>query len=131
MFTMEGSYTAWKGKASQHWNQLLTVLFCWTQPAAGPGENCLAERGHVRRVCFSPDGQLLAAADRTTLTVWNLHDRIPVVTFMGHSARVIAVHFSPDGKLLASAGDDGVVKVWKVDRLSSPDYQESNQTTPP
>jgi eukaryotic-like serine/threonine-protein kinase len=65
-------------------------------------------------VAFSPDGQLLAAANWDgSVTVWDLAANKSQV-LKGHSDRVYAVAFSPDGGQLASASADRTVIVWDL-----------------
>lgn len=77
--------------------------------------------GDLFSISFSPNGQLVAAADGTdnSIKLWTLTSigngelRLkPFKTLTGHAAPVLKVSFSRDGELLASASQDGTVRVW-------------------
>jgi WD40 repeat protein len=67
----------------------------------------------LRDLQFSPDGQLLAAAD-VDFSVRLIDVRTGRVqqTLTGHTELVLAIVFSPDGKSLASAAFDRSVRIW-------------------
>jgi WD40 repeat protein len=66
----------------------------------------------VAAVCFSPDGQSLAAAtDDYDVLLWDLHLRKLPRRFKGHQAPVSALAFAADGQQLASGGRDGTVRL--------------------
>jgi WD40 repeat protein len=65
-------------------------------------------------VAFSPDGRLLAGAEKDGDTlVWSIPADRPVGTISGKPDPVNAVTFSPDGRELATA-QDGAVTLWRT-----------------
>jgi WD40 repeat protein len=72
-------------------------------------------KGHVRVVCFSPDGEtLVSGSDDNTIKVWETATGRLLETLEAHTDAVFDVSYSPDGKTLASASKDGTVKLWDV-----------------
>src|SRR5262249_42388637 len=72
--------------------------------------------GKLAAVTISPDGKLLAAADRdeTIIRIWDLHRLKEIQRIDGHDSDVLSLAFSADGKLLASGGGDFVVHFWDM-----------------
>ena len=69
----------------------------------------------VLSIDVSPDGTLVAAADRSgAVLVWEVKGGRPGQTLAGHKGAVHAISFHRSGKQLASAGADGTVRVWDV-----------------
>ncbi len=71
--------------------------------------------GGIFAVAFSPDSQLIAAAEYNgNIYIGRVADkRIPLV-LTGHRNWVWSVAFSPDGRVLASASQDATVRLWDV-----------------
>jgi hypothetical protein len=77
----------------------------------GPGPDV----GHVRAIAFSPDSQTLAAAaEETTVTLWDVRTGNLQRTLTGHVNWVHAVRFSPDGRRISSGSDDQTIKIWNA-----------------
>jgi WD40 repeat protein/class 3 adenylate cyclase len=88
------------------------------------GAKIITLKGHdatIRRMAFSPDGSLLAAADgaepgnpqaNRTVPVWDVVTGELVMTLTGHTDHVSAVAYSPDGQRLATGSWDGTVRLW-------------------
>lgn len=70
----------------------------------------------VYAVTFSPDGDVLAAADANgQICLWDVASGQLARTFTDPGSKgVIGVDFCPDGELLAAADDNGRVYLWDV-----------------
>jgi WD40 repeat protein len=69
----------------------------------------------VMAVAFSPNGQMLASADRNgSISIWDPDSAQELFTFAGHKSAVTALSWRPDSKLLASSSEDGTVKLWDL-----------------
>jgi WD40 repeat protein len=75
---------------------------------AGP----LQSPGEVNTCLFSPDGQRVASAAGTIVTVWDLSGDARQLLNLKHDSPLNTLAFSPDGKLLVSALSDGSVWLW-------------------
>lgn len=65
-------------------------------------------------VTFSPDGTLIATADRGgAVRLWDAATRTPAGSpLTDHLGPITSVVFSPTGTLLAVANDGGAVRLW-------------------
>ncbi len=71
--------------------------------------------GEVRGIAFSPDGQLLAAANEDgTVGLFDLKTGKDRPVLRGHKHKVRSVAFHPLGTRLASVSNDLTVKVWDL-----------------
>ena len=83
--------------------------------------------GPVYQVVFSPDGKLLAVAERNGPRPLRVAGRIRLVdpqtgeekaVLLGHTAEICGLAFSPDGRFLASTGQDHLMRIWQMLTLS-------------
>jgi WD40 repeat protein len=65
---------------------------------------------------FSPDGVLLATADRNGgLFVWEAETAREFQNLAGHKAAVTDVSWRDDSNVLASGSEDGTIKLWEIE----------------
>jgi hypothetical protein len=65
---------------------------------------------------FSPDGVLLATADRAGgVCIWEAGTDREFQTLEGHKAAVTAMSWRDDSNVLATAGEDGIITLWRVE----------------
>ena len=67
------------------------------------------------RLCFCPNGRLLALADGHVIYLWDAKTGKEVRQFAGPELLARTLAFSPDGKLLAAGRSDGHIRLWRVD----------------
>jgi WD40 repeat protein len=66
-------------------------------------------------IAFSPDGRLFAYTSAFCgIKLWDIVDKRPVRTLMGHHRPPTSLAFSPGGELLASTSRDGTLRVWPI-----------------
>ena len=72
--------------------------------------------GWIYAVEFSPDGVLLATADRSGgLFVWEAETAREYQNLAGHKGGVTDVSWRADSNVLASASEDGTIKLWEME----------------
>jgi hypothetical protein len=65
-------------------------------------------------VCWSPDGQRLAACSFADgVHTWRARQHDQRCIYTGHSGPVYTLAWAPDGRSLASSGQDGQVHIWE------------------
>ena len=83
--------------------QSVTVI----DPATGEQRVFKGQRGYVRGVAFSPDGQWLAtAAEDESVRIRSVSDGEERLAFTKHRLPATSIAISPDGTLVASADGD-------------------------
>lgn len=69
----------------------------------------------ILAVEYSPDGVLLASADRAGgLVVWEADSMQEYQNLEGHQGPVTDVSWRPDSNVLASASGDGTIRLWEM-----------------
>ena len=64
--------------------------------------------------CFSPDGELFAAAREWLVIVCRAGDGKQVAVYEGHTRAIRHISFSDDGKFIVTCSDDKTVKLWQA-----------------
>jgi WD40 repeat protein len=103
--------------AAGGWQSNFLVHDLAEEPAAR-GPLSLGSLGSLGELAFSPDGRLLAAADREQVQVWNVRWGQEVLTLRGAPPRTTDNAFnprlawSPDGCYLATLNYDRSISLW-------------------
>ena len=64
-------------------------------------------------IAFSPDGKMLASTNNRSVNLWWFEDGTGVARMPGDNGMHF-VDFSHDGASLAAAGEDGSIRIWRV-----------------
>ena len=80
----------------------------------GSDLTCYGHTGHVKDVCYSPDGTNFASAGDKTIKLWDATTGAEIMTLAGPTAKVARISISPDGARLAGGFDDNVIRVWDL-----------------
>ena len=83
----------------------------------------LTGHGCVFSVAFSPDGKRIVTSEGSwhsirpaAVTLWDAETGTKILSLGGNRAAVYAVAFSPDGTRIASGGQDGILRIWNMER---------------
>ena len=84
------------------------------------GEQIADIIGHpepVRKFCFSPCGQLLAAGDwHGAVHVWNVESGQLETTYTDYGESQMYPYFLPEGELITAAVSERKVEIWRVEK---------------
>ncbi|RKU19335.1 hypothetical protein C6503_07715 [Candidatus Poribacteria bacterium] len=109
-FSPDGQWIANSGLGLKLWDVR-------TPTAVTPGTT-LPRGGSVEKLAFSPDGKLLAAANRSGggVTIWDIESQQVIKTLKQDTRRTRTLEFSPDieNLLLAVADDDGNIELYAL-----------------
>ena len=64
-------------------------------------------KGDTHGPCFSPNDRLIAAADGSTIYIWDMSGSVPCIieTFVGHTSNITSLVFSSPSFLVSSSTD--------------------------
>ncbi|MEQ8466544.1 WD40 domain-containing protein [Coleofasciculus sp. E1-EBD-02] len=107
-FSMEGNYiaTASADGTARLWNY-------------NSGQQITEFKGHqgwVSSVSFSPELEIVTAGEDGTVRLWN-HFGQPIAKLKGDIGKIMSVSFSPDGQRIAAVGENGRVKLWRLEQF--------------
>lgn len=71
----------------------------------------------IRSMALALDGRVLALAAEERLVVLDAESLAPLAAFAWHVGTIRCLAVSADGRTIATAGNDGIVKLWPMDRL--------------
>jgi len=71
----------------------------------------------VRRFCFSPCGQFLAAGSwHGTIHVWNVESGQLEMTYTDYEESQMYPYFLPEGELITAAASEHKIEIWQVEK---------------
>jgi WD40 repeat protein len=119
-FSADGKLIAVSSRGSIQIWQMTTTNRLHRFPTQLPKKFDLKE--HYKYLAFSPDSQVLAAAKADgTIQLLDMKSGKEISRITAHSANCESkcssqfLGFSPNGKMLVSIGNDGIIKLWKVE----------------
>ncbi len=72
--------------------------------------------GPVTALAFSPDGEFLLGADRTTIRSWTTTTGEARLSYTGHTGEINDLEFSAGGRSFVSASADQTARIWSFDQ---------------
>lgn len=84
----------------------------------------------IHCVDFSKDGNLIAAAEIGSITLWDSKSGEQVRTFPGHARNIASLRFAPDGSALATASIDFTIVEWDLQSGEKLNIFEDFSTVP-
>jgi WD40 repeat protein len=113
-----------------------TIVRVWSLDCKSESGSLSRHAGVVNYITITPDGKqaistaedntiklwnlndgeliVISASEDNTLKVWNLNDGSEMLTFRGHTGKVLAVAVTLDGKKAISASEDNTLKIWNL-----------------
>jgi len=92
----------------------------WELESGRPSRTLSWGRGAAHCVAFSPDGDLLVAANANGhVQSWDTKTWTEQNTFRAHANTIWRLAFAPGGKVFATAGHDGRVRMWDAAKLEA------------
>ena len=113
--TYNGSHIAFSSDATQFAScQGAAVMIRNSDSGAVVAELHVA-KGDTHCPCFSPNGRIIAVADGSTISVWDITSSDPCIieTFAGHTSNITSLVFSSPFSLVSSSTDHSI-KFWQI-----------------
>lgn len=79
------------------------------------GEPIETYQAGTENTAISQDGKIATGGAGAALRLWDLQGR-QTADFRGYWGTIRSINFSKDGKYLLAGGDDGIPRVWQIDR---------------
>ena len=110
VFNADGTRVAAAGDAG--------TVQIWDMPSGDHLARLSGRYNGTSSLAFAPDNSVLVSASDISVVLWDVALGDEASTLGTHGDLVRSVAMSENGKVVASGGDDGQVRVWKVDSLA-------------
>ena len=90
-------------------------IYLWNTENGQELRQMQTTHGIVSKLCFSPDGRLIASCGSDHhVRLWERESGQVRRAYIGQSMHVASVDFSPEGRRLVSASSDGTAILWRL-----------------
>jgi WD40 repeat protein len=69
----------------------------------------------TENIALGKDGKIATGGAGAALRIWDLQGR-QIADYRGYWGAIKSINFSKDGKYILAGGDEGVAKIWQIDR---------------